>query len=120
MSFANALQKALDKVTQIPGLGVDVTFQRVSTGSYNTTTGKVKDTSTDSTIKGVFQEINNREVNDLVQADDRKCTIAANSLSNTPTTKDRIVFQGVTYQIIRVKTVTQAGVDLSYELFLRT
>ena len=119
MSFANALQKAIEKVNQIPGLGVDVTYQRVSTGSYNTSTGKVRDSTTDSTVKGVFQEVNSREVNDLVQADDRKCMIAANAVSNTPTTKDRIVFNSVTYQIIQVKTVMQAGVDLSYELFLR-
>ncbi len=119
MSFANALQKAIQKVNQIPGIGVDVTYQRVSTGSYNAATGKVKDSSTDTTVKGVFTDVNNREVSDLVQADDRKCMIAANSLSNVPTTFDRIAYGGVTYQIINVKTVSQAGIDLSYELFLR-
>ena len=119
MSFADAIQKAIQKVNQIPGIGVDVTYQRVSTGSYNAATGKVKDSSTDTTVKGVFTDVNNREVSDLVQADDRKCMIAANSLSNVPTTVDRITYGGVTYQIISVKTVSQAGIDLSYELFLR-
>ena len=115
MSFASDLKKVIEKVNQIPGFGVDVTYQRVSTGSYNATTGKVRDSSTVSTVKGVFTDVNNREVSDLVQADDRKCMVAANSLSNVPTTFDRIAYGGVTYHIFNVKTVSQAGIDLSYE-----
>ena len=82
MSFANALQKAIQKVNQIPGIGVDVTYQRVSTGSYNAATGKVRDSSTDTTVKGVFTDVNNREVSDLVQADDRNLYEAIDNLYN--------------------------------------
>ena len=45
--------------------------------------------------------------------------ISASSVSNVPTTKDKIIYNSVTYQVISVKTVSQAGVDLSYELVLR-
>jgi hypothetical protein len=119
MSFADALQKVIEKVNEIPGIGVDVTYQRVSTDSYSTTTGQVTESSVNTTVKGVFTDVNNREANDLIQAGDRKCMVAANSLSNVPTTFDRIVYGGVTYQVISVKTVSQAGIDLSYEFVLR-
>ena len=119
MSFADALQKAVNKINQIPGIGVDVTLRRITLGSYNTSTGEIAETASDSTVKGVFEEGTQREVNGLVQADDRKCMISASSVSNVPTTKDKIIYNSVTYQVISVKTVSQAGVDLSYELVLR-
>ncbi len=119
MSFADALQKAVNKINQIPGIGVDVTLRRITLGSYNTSTGEIAETASDSTIKGVFEEVRQREVNGLVQADDRKCVISAASVSNIPTTKDKIIHNSVTYQVISVKTVSQAGVNLTYELVLR-
>ena len=119
MSFADALQKAIDKVSQIPGIGVDVVLRRITGGTYNTSTGKAGETKSDSTIKGVFENVTQREVSDLIQADDRKCMISAASVSNVPTTKDKIIYNSVTYQIISVKTVSQAGIDLTYELVLR-
>jgi len=119
MSFANALQKAIEKVNQIPGVGVDIILQRVTPGTYNTATGKLRASTSNTTIKGVFEEVTQREVNDLIQADDRKCMISAKAVPNVPTTRDKIIHSNITYQIIRVKTVSQAGIDLTYELFLR-
>ena len=119
MGLAQALAKAATTATSIPGIGVDVVVRAVSTGSYNTTTGAIAETTSDTTVKGVFTDVNQREVNGLVQADDRKCNIPAESVSSVPTTADRIVAGGVNYQIIRVHTVSQAGTDLLYELFLR-
>ncbi len=119
MGLAQALAKAATTATSIPGIGVDVVVRAVSTGSYNTTTGANAETTSDTTVKGAFSDVNAREVNDLIQADDRKCLIASNQLTNAPTTADRVVYGGVSYQIIRVHTVSQAGVDLTYELYLR-
>tara|TARA_R100000329_G_C7560821_1_gene198367 strand:+ start:379 stop:741 length:363 start_codon:yes stop_codon:yes gene_type:complete len=119
MGFQKAIQKAIEKVQQVPGVGEDVTVRSVSTGAYNSTTGAIAETLSDTTVKGVFSDVNQREVNDLVQADDRKCSIPAASVSSIPTTADRIVAGGVSYQIIRVHTVSQAGTNLLYELFLR-
>ena len=119
MSFANALQNAVDKVAKVKGMGVDVVFRRLTPGTYNASTGVVKSSTVDETIKGIFQSISNREVSDLVQADDRKCLISAASVSNVPTTKNQVVYSGIVYQIISVETVAQAGIDLSYELILR-
>jgi hypothetical protein len=113
MSFANALQKAVDKVAKVKGMGVNVVFRRVTPGSYNTSTGVVTNSTTDETVKGIFQSISDREVND------RKCLISAAAVSNVPTTKDQVVYDGIIYQIISVETVAQAGIDLSYDLVLR-
>ena len=119
MSFANALQKAVNKVAKVKGMGVNVVFRRVTPGAYNTSTGVVTNSTTDETVKGIFQSISDQEVNDLVQSNDRKCLISAASVSNVPTTKDQVVYGGIVYQIISVETVAQAGVDLSYDLVLR-
>ena len=119
MGFADAIQKATQKVLQTPGVGEDVTVRRVVPGTYNTTTGVIGETTTDTTVKAVFEDVNQREVNDLIQSDDRKCNVPAASLTNAPTTADRIVSGGVSYQVIRVNTVSQSGVAINYILYLR-
>ena len=119
MAFDAAIKKVLAKVAEIPGIGTSVVYKRISSGSYNATSGEVRESSSDTTLKGVFEDVNFREVAGLVQADDRKCTIAADSLSFIPSTADRVTASGVTYQIVRVKMVEQAGTQISYELYLR-
>ena len=120
MGFAKAIQKATEKVLQTPGIGEDVTVRRVVPGAYNTTTGVIAETLSDTSVKGVFEEVNQREVNELIQADDRKCNVPAASLTNAPTTHDRIVdSNSVSYQIIRVNTVSQAGTAINYTMYLR-
>ena len=119
MAFNTAIAKVIKKVSEISGIGTSVTYRKVNSGTYNSTTGEVRESVSDTTLKGVFENINFREVNDLIQADDRKLTIPADSLTFTPTTTDQIVYSGVTYQIIRVGINEQAGVNLSYELYLR-
>ena len=119
MAFNTSLKKVVEKVWDIPGIGTSITYRRVTAGSYNATSGEISESYSDTTLKGVFEEVNLREVNDLVQADDRKCTIPAESLTFTPSTSDQIVISSVTHQIIRVKIREQGGVNLSYELYLR-
>lgn len=119
MAFNTAIAKVIKKVSEISGIGTSVTYRKVNSGTYNSTTGEVRESVSDTTLKGVFENINFREVNDLIQADDRKCTIPADSLSFTPKTADEIIASGITYQIIRIGVNEQAGVNLSYELYLR-
>lgn len=119
MAFNTAVAKVLKRVAQINGIGTTVTYRKVTVGTYNETSGEISQSFSDTSLKGVFENINFREVNDLIQADDRKLTIPAESLTFTPTTTDQIVYSGVTYQIIRVGINEQAGVNLSYELYLR-
>ena len=116
MSIANALKKVLSNKK----LSADITFRSVSAGSYNTTTGVITETNTDTSIRGILEDINNREVNELIEATDKKINIAAASLSSTPTTKDKIIVGSVTYSIIRVETNQLANDKLNFVCYLRT
>ena len=116
MSIANALKKVLSNKK----LSADITFRSISAGSYNTTTGVITETNTDTSIRGILEDINNREVNELIEATDKKINIAAASLSSTPTTKDKIIVGSVTYSIIRVETNQLANDKLSFVCYLRT
>ena len=115
-----SLSSALKKVLTNKKLAADITFRSVSAGSYNTTTGVITETNTDTTIKGVFEDINLREVNELIEATDKKIQIAAASLSSTPTTKDKVLISSIVHNIIRVLTKQSGGTDISYTLYLRT
>ena len=116
MSIANALKKVLSTKK----LSADITFRSVSAGSYNTTTGIITETNTDTSIRGILEDINNREVNELIEATDKKINIAAASLSSTPTTKDKVIVGSVTYSIIRVETNQIANDKLTFVCYLRT
>ena len=114
------ISSAIKKVLTNKKLSADITFRSVSAGSYNTTTGVITETNTDTTIKGVLEDINLREVDELIEATDKKIQIAAASLSSTPTTKDKVIVGSVTYSIIRVETNQFANEKLSFVCYLRT
>tara|TARA_R100000149_G_C5731060_1_gene49814 strand:+ start:45 stop:395 length:351 start_codon:yes stop_codon:yes gene_type:complete len=114
------ISSAIKKVLTNKKLSADITFRSVSAGSYNTTTGVITETNTDTSIKGVLEDINLREVNELIEATDKKIQIAAASLSSTPTTKDKVIVGSVTYSIIRIETNQFANEKLSFVCYLRT
>ena len=117
MSLSKSLESVAGKV--INKFGGDVTIRYVTAGTYNTTTGAVTETESDTDIKGVLEDVNVREVNQLIQASDKRLTVAANDLATIPETKDRVVISSVVYQIIRVDTTEQANDPITYELILR-
>ena len=119
MAFNTAIRKVIENVSEISGIGTSVTYRKVTASSYDATAGEITESYSDTALKGVFEDVNLREVNDLIQADDRKGIIPAESLTFTPSTSDQIIISGVTYQIIRIKINEQGGVNLSYELYLR-
>ena len=63
--------------------------------------------------------MNLREVNELVQAGDKRLTVALMTPQLLPETKDRIVIGGVVHQIIRVETTEQDNTAITLELILR-
>jgi hypothetical protein len=119
MAFDTAIKKVVGKILKTPGIGGSIVYRQVTAGTYNSTSGEIKGTTTDTSLKGLFQDINDEEVKGLIQADDRKCMIAADALSFIPSTADKIVAAGITYQIIKVKTIEQAGTQINYLLYLR-
>ena len=117
MSLANALKKAASKT--LSKLGGDVTIRRVSTGSYNTTTGAITETTSDTTIKGVLDNVSRSQVNDLIESQDKILTISANDITFVPTTKDRVVISSVEFKIISISVNEQNNTPIRFELVLR-
>ena len=117
MALASSLQKVASKIVGKFGGAVTVTV--VTTGTYNTTTGVITETTTTSAIKGVLDAVNAREVNELVQSSDKKLTIAAIDLAAAPTTTDRILISGISHQIIAVNKIEQDNQAIIYTLILR-
>jgi hypothetical protein len=117
MTLATSLRKVASKL--MSKFGGTATIRRVTPGAYNTTTGTVSETTTDTAVRGVLEDVNLREVNDLIQATDKRLLIAAADISSTPTTADEVLIGGVTYQVIRVITIEQDNTPITYELILR-
>lgn len=99
--------------------GGTATIRRVTPGAYDTSTGAIAETVVDTTLSGVLQDVNAREVNELVQAGDKRLLIAAKDVANAPTTVDRVVINSISHQIIRVQTIEQDNLAITYELILR-
>ena len=119
MALGDILAAKLAPIIGGAVLGGDVTIRFVTGGTYNTTTGAVTETESDTAIKGVVSEVALREANELIQAGDKKLTVAAKELSTAPETKDRVVISSIVYQIIQVETIEQANDAIIYELILR-
>ena len=117
MALADSLRKVANKA--IGKFGGDVTIQFVSLGTYNPTTGTAVETINDVTTKGVLEDVNATETNDLVRSDDKKLTVAASALSTVPGVDEKVQISGVTHQIVRIQTIEQANQAIVYQLFLR-
>jgi hypothetical protein len=117
MALASPLRKVASKL--MAKFGGVATIRRVVTGAYNPTTGTVSETTTDTVVRGVLEDVNLREVNDLIQAGDKRLLIAAADLANAPTTADRVIISGRTLQVIEVRTIEQDNTAITYELILR-
>ena len=117
MALVDSLKKVSSKV--ITKFGGDVTVRIVTAGAYDTSDGTVAETESDTTIKGILEDVNLREVNELVQAGDKRLTVAADDLTTAPETKDRVVISSVVHQIVRVETTEQDNTAITHELILR-
>ena len=117
MTLANPLRKVASKV--VSKFGGDITVRIVTGGSYNTTTGAITESESDSTVKGVLSDVSLKEANELIQAGDKRLLIAAAAVGTAPETKDRVVISSVVHQVIQVNITEQANTAIVYELILR-
>ena len=117
MALAGPLRKVASKLMATFG-GV-ATIRRVTPGVYNPTTGTVSEATSDTTVRGVLEDVSLREVNDLIQAGDKRLLIAAADTAVPPTTADRVIITGRTLQVIEVRTIEQDNTAITYELILR-
>jgi hypothetical protein len=117
MTLAIPLRKVASKL--MVKFGGEATIRRVTLGAYNTTTGTATETTSDTTIRGVLEDVSLREVNDLIQAGDKRMTIAAADTAAVPTTADRVIIGTRSLQVIEVRTIEQDNQPITYELILR-
>ena len=117
MALAGSLRKTASKL--MAKFGGAAIIRSVSAGVYNPTTGTTSETTIDTTVRGVLEDVNLREVNDLIQATDKRLLIAAADVTAAPTTADEVIISGITYQVIRVSTIEQDNTAITYELILR-
>ena len=117
MALANPLRKVASKL--MAKFGGVVTINRVTAGVYNPTTGTASEVVAGTVVRGVMEDVNVREVNDLIQSGDKRLTVAAADVAAVPSTADRVLIGGVTHQVIRVTTVEQDNEPITHELILR-
>ena len=117
MALSTALRKAASKL--MAKFGGIATIRRITLGSYDPTTGTAAETTADTSVRGVLEDVNKHEVNDLIQAGDKRLMVAAADLANAPTTADRVIIGDRSLQVIQVKIIEQDNVAITYELMLR-
>jgi len=117
MALSTALRKAASKL--MAKFGGTATIRRITLGSYDPATGTAAETTADTSVRGVLEDVTRREVNDLIQAGDKRLMVAAADLANTPTTADRVIISSRSLQVIEVRTIEQDNIAITYELILR-
>lgn len=117
MALSTALRKAASKL--MAKFGGVATIRRITIGAYDPATGTAAETTADSVVRGVLEDITKREVNDLIQSGDKRLMVAAADLANAPTTADRVIIGGRSLQVIQVRTIEQDNTAITYELMLR-
>ncbi len=117
MALADSLARVASNV--LKQFGGDVTVRYVTAGDYDTTTGAITGSESDTTVPGILQDVDLRKVNELVQAGDKRLTIAADDVDTAPETKDQVVISSVVHQIIAVQTTEQDNTAIVHELILR-
>ena len=117
MALANPLRKVASKL--MAKFGGEATIRRVTVGAYDPATGTAAETTSDTAVRGVLEDVNAREVNDLIQSGDKRLTVAAADVANAPITSDKVLIASVVHQVIRVTTVEQDNTAITHELILR-
>ena len=117
MALSTALRKAASKL--MAKFGGVATIRRITIGAYDPATGTAAETTADSVVRGVLEDVIKREVNDLIQSGDKRLMVAAADLANAPTTADRVIIGGRSLQVIQVRTIEQDNIAITYELMLR-
>jgi hypothetical protein len=118
MALSTSLRKTASKL--MAKFGGEVIIRSITVGAYNTTTGTAAETVSDIEVRGVLEDVNLREVNDLIQAGDKRLIVAALDLNGAlPTTAMRVVINNRSLQVIEVKTIEQDNEPITYELILR-
>lgn len=117
MALATSLRKTASKL--MLRFGGQVTIRRITTGAYNPTTGVATPTASETIIRGLLEDVTEREINDLIKSTDKKLTIAAADLPYEPAISDQVTISNRIMQIIEVQKIEQDNTAIVFEIFLR-
>lgn len=101
-----------------------ITIRRVLTESYSTTTGGVTRTTSDLSIMGQPRNVNTADRKGFGSELAAKITLSVaihgRQLADgvTPSTGDEVVVNGVTYEVLAVRTISLAGMPTAYVIGL--
>jgi hypothetical protein len=117
-----ALAPGLRNVSKclIDRFGTSVTVTTVAEGSYNTATRTVTNTETATTLKGVWEEFTDREIDGTaIQVGDRKLIVPAKDLATKPDASAKVTIGTLVMKVIRVEDFMVEGSAAAYRLHLR-
>lgn len=113
------LRSAAEKVVGI--FGTNVVIRDETPGAYDPKTGTAAAASTtDQSVKGVWSEVVQSEVDDAVRLDDRKLTVAAADLSTDPQAEQLVIGGTTRYRIKRVRRLEATDQPAAFVLFVRS
>jgi hypothetical protein len=117
MTLSAPLRKVASKL--MARFGGEVTIRRITTGAYNPTTGTATPTASESVVRGVLENVTERELNDLIKSADKKLTVAAADLAAEPSVADQVTISGRIMQTVQVNRIEQDNEAIVFEIFLR-
>ena len=117
MALASSLRKTASKL--MAKFGGEVTFRRVTAGAYNPTTGTSTPTTATTTVRGVLDNVSERDINDLIKGTDKRLTLAAADLSFEPAVSDQVTIVSRVMQIVQVNKIEQDNTAIVFEIILR-
>lgn len=104
----------------IDEFGKSISYQKVTSGEYDTTTGEAAVTNPSIDIKGIVENYKGQDFSSgLIEGGDKKVTVAAQAFAELPTTSDTITIDNLTYTIVGIKTVFSGDLPAIYELQAR-
>lgn len=121
MALFDDLPGLIAEVLADPDLGFQsVTLTSVTAGSYDPATGTTTPTTSTTSVRAVVEDYKGLALlNGLIQAGDKKVTIAGANVATAPKPTDSVTVGGVTYAVISVATTQPGSAAVIYELQCR-
>ena len=118
-AVANAVASGFNALgaSSADGLQTEMTYTQVTTGSYDPTTGKTSNTTSNSTIDVVYYKVKDKEVDGVkIKINDIRVIFPQSRLSVTPSQNDYVTLLGKKMEIVQH---SQDPAGATYTLFLR-
>lgn len=100
--------------------GTNVTFISVAEGVYNSDTGTVTNTETETTIKGYPKNVKANTFNypNLVGKEATEWLVVASDLSTIPTPQDKVKRGSKVYSVDSVRDIVAEGESVIYKVLV--